>query len=72
MPKHSTYKHPNLMYAIVCLFILTLAYWASYNTPNTEVSNTPVFCRNAPESTIEVCVHLDFYLDSLAPNWMYE
>ncbi len=69
--RKGSYKHPNLMYALICLFIFTLAYWASHNAPG-ESFTTPVYCENHPVDGEQVCVDLQVWIDGNAPGWMFD
>ena len=68
---HKGHNSPTLLVLLVIILVVAFGIREALDKPGETLMN-PVYCQNAPESSIEVCIDLHLYLDSLAPAWMYE
>lgn len=61
----------TLLVALVIILVVAFGIREALNKPG-ETLLRGVYCQNAPETSIEVCIDLELYFDGHAPSWMYD
>ena len=71
MRSHDGYTSQTLLVALVIILVIAFGLREALDKPG-ETLTRGVYCQDAPETSIEVCIDLELYFDGFAPSWMYE